>query len=89
MGVGPRGTICAAEANKANADLANERSAKTEERELVMGSFSVWHWVIALALIVVLFGRGRVSAFMGDIGTGLRDFKRTLKAVEEKELSKD
>ncbi len=54
-----------------------------------MGSFSVWHWVIVLALIMVLFGRGRVSAFMGDIGAGLRDFKRTLREAEDKGTSGD
>jgi sec-independent protein translocase protein TatA len=54
-----------------------------------MGGLSVWHWVLVLALIIVLFGRGRVSALMGDVGTGLKDFKRTLKSVEDNETSEE
>ena len=50
-----------------------------------MGSFSLWHWIIVLTLIMIRFGRGRVSAFMGDLGSGLKDFKRTLRAAEEEE----
>ncbi|MEO7247670.1 MAG: twin-arginine translocase TatA/TatE family subunit, partial [Novosphingobium sp.] len=30
-----------------------------------MGSFSLWHWMIVLVVVLVLFGRGRVSDVMG------------------------
>jgi hypothetical protein len=30
-----------------------------------MGTFSIWHWIIVIALILVLFGRGKVSELMG------------------------
>ena len=41
-----------------------------------MGSFSIWHWIIVLVLILVLFGRGKVSELMGDVATGIKSFKK-------------
>ncbi|NBC36813.1 twin-arginine translocase TatA/TatE family subunit [Novosphingobium sp. FSY-8] len=40
-----------------------------------MGFGSVWHWVIVLIVVLVLFGRGRVSEIMGDFGKGIKSFK--------------
>ena len=42
-----------------------------------MGSFSVWHWLIVLAVVLLLFGgRGKISQLMGDFGKGLSAFKK-------------
>jgi len=42
-----------------------------------MGSFSIWHWMIVLAVVLLLFGgRGKVSQLMGDFGKGLSAFKK-------------
>jgi sec-independent protein translocase protein TatA len=43
-----------------------------------MGSLSIGHWLIVLAIILVLFGRGTVSSLLGDLGKGLRIFKREI-----------
>ena len=49
-----------------------------------MGAFSIWHWIIVLAVVLLLFGgRGKVSSIMGDFGKGLRNFKTGLKGDEE------
>jgi sec-independent protein translocase protein TatA len=40
-----------------------------------MGFGSVWHWVIVALVILVLFGRGRISEMMGDLGKGIKSFK--------------
>jgi sec-independent protein translocase protein TatA len=40
-----------------------------------MGFGSIWHWVIVLLVVLVLFGRGRVSDIMGDFGKGIKSFK--------------
>jgi sec-independent protein translocase protein TatA len=46
-------------------------------RSIHMGSFSVWHWLIVLAVVLLLFGgRGKISALMGDFGKGLSAFKK-------------
>ena len=41
-----------------------------------MGFGSVWHWVIVLLVVLVLFGKGRVSDIMGDFGKGIKSFKQ-------------
>jgi sec-independent protein translocase protein TatA len=44
-----------------------------------MGALSIWHWVIVLALIVLFFGRGRISGLLGDLGKAIGSFRRNLK----------
>ena len=47
------------------------------------GSFSILHWIVVLAVVLLLFGgRGKVSAIMGDFGKGLRNFKTALKGPD-------
>ena len=45
---------------------------------------SVWQIVIVAALVLILFGRGRISEMMGDVGKGIRSFK---KGITEEEAS--
>jgi sec-independent protein translocase protein TatA len=46
-----------------------------------MGSFSIWHWLIVLAIILLMFGgRGKISQLMGDFGKGLSAFKKGVAA---------
>ena len=48
------------------------------------GTFSIMHWLVVLAVVLLLFGgRGKVSAIMGDFGKGLRNFKTGLKGDSE------
>jgi len=45
-----------------------------------MGSFSIWHWLIVLAVVLILFGGGgKLSRLMGDFGKGLKSFKKQIK----------
>jgi sec-independent protein translocase protein TatA len=48
-----------------------------------MGSFSIWHWIIVLVLILVLFGRGKVSELMGDVAKGIKSFKKGMADDDE------
>ena len=49
-----------------------------------MGSFSVWHWLIVLAVVLLLFGgRGKISQLMGDFGKGLSAFKKGVGGSQE------
>ena len=42
-----------------------------------MGSFSLWHWLVVLAIVLLMFGgRGKISQLMGDFGKGLSAFKK-------------
>ena len=48
-----------------------------------MGTFSIWHWLIVLAVVLVLFGGGgKISRLMGDFGKGLKSFKKGMKEDE-------
>ena len=49
-----------------------------------MGSFSIWHWLIVLLIVLVLFGRGRVAEIMGDFGKGIKSFKQGMNEDETK-----
>ena len=41
-----------------------------------MGSMSVWHWIIVIAVVLLLFGRGKISELMGDVAQGIKAFKK-------------
>jgi sec-independent protein translocase protein TatA len=41
-----------------------------------MGEFSIWHWLIVLAVVLLLFGGGKVSGLMGDLAKGIKEFKK-------------
>jgi sec-independent protein translocase protein TatA len=41
-----------------------------------MGSLSVWHWMIVLAVAVLMFGRGKIPELMGDVAKGITSFRR-------------
>lgn len=43
-----------------------------------MGSFSLAHWIIVALVVLVLFGRGKISETMGDFGKGIKSFKKGL-----------
>ena len=48
-----------------------------------MGGFSLWHWLVVIILILLLFGRGRISDMMGDIAKGLKSFKKGMAEDED------
>ncbi|GGI70605.1 Sec-independent protein translocase protein TatA [Polymorphobacter multimanifer] len=43
-----------------------------------MGSFSLIHWVVLILVVILLFGRGRISDLMGDFAKGINSFKKGL-----------
>ena len=49
-----------------------------------MGGFSLWHWLVVIILVMLLFGRGRISDMMGDIGKGLKSFKEGMSDEDKK-----
>jgi sec-independent protein translocase protein TatA len=48
-----------------------------------MGSFSIWHWLVVLLVILLLFGSGKISGLMGDLATGIKSFKKNIKDDEK------
>jgi sec-independent protein translocase protein TatA len=43
-----------------------------------MGSFSIWHWMVVLLVVLLLFGGGKVSSLMGDFAKGIKSFKKNM-----------
>ena len=43
-----------------------------------MGSFSIWHWLVVLLVVLLLFGGGKVSGLMGDFAKGIKSFKKNM-----------
>ncbi|MSO67634.1 MAG: twin-arginine translocase TatA/TatE family subunit [Pseudolabrys sp.] len=49
-----------------------------------MGSFSIWHWLIVLVVVMILFGgRGKISSLMGDFAQGIKAFKKGMSEDEK------
>ncbi|GEC15241.1 twin-arginine translocase TatA/TatE family subunit [Nitrobacter winogradskyi] len=47
-----------------------------------MGSLSIWHWIVVVAVILLLFGRGKISDLMGDVAQGIKAFKKGMRDDE-------
>ncbi|ALG70812.1 hypothetical protein VY88_05050 [Azospirillum thiophilum] len=52
-----------------------------------MGSFSIWHWLIVLVIVLLLFGAGKLPNVMGDIAKGVKAFKSGLKDEEDEKTA--
>jgi len=51
-----------------------------------MGSLSIWHWLVVIAVVAVLFGgRGKISDLMGDVAKGVRSFKKGLNEDDDEQ----
>lgn len=52
-----------------------------------MGTFSIWHWLILIMVVALLFGgRGKISSLMGDLAQGIRNFREGLKDPEQRAI---
>lgn len=52
-----------------------------------MGAMSIWHWIILLLIVVLLFGRGKISDIMTDVAKGIKSFKKGMADDEESAAS--
>ncbi len=43
-----------------------------------MGEFSIWHWLVVLLVVLLLFGSGKMSSLMGDFAKGIKAFKKNM-----------
>ena len=50
-----------------------------------MGSFSISHWLVILAVVVLLFGAKKIPELAKGVGQGIKDFKKAIKEDESKE----
>ena len=52
-----------------------------------MGSFSLVHWMVVLAIILILFGAGKLPRVMGDFAKGIKAFKSGMREEDEPEAA--
>jgi sec-independent protein translocase protein TatA len=48
-----------------------------------MGSFSIWHWLIVLLVVVVIFGTKKLRNIGSDLGGAVKGFKEGMKGADE------
>ncbi|WP_274424130.1 twin-arginine translocase TatA/TatE family subunit [Chelativorans sp. YIM 93263] len=53
-----------------------------------MGSFSIWHWLIVLVVVLLLFGRGKIPELMGDMAKGIKNFRKGMADDDDSEDAK-
>lgn len=49
-----------------------------------MGSFSIWHWLIVLAVVLLVFGTKKLRNIGGDLGGAVKGFKEAMKDEQNK-----
>jgi sec-independent protein translocase protein TatA len=49
-----------------------------------MGSFSIWHWLIVLVVVVLIFGTKKLRNIGTDLGNAVKGFKEGIKTEEDK-----
>lgn len=53
-----------------------------------MGSFSIWHWLIVLGIVILVFGTKKLSSLGSDVGSAIRNFKKAMNDGEKDENAK-
>jgi sec-independent protein translocase protein TatA len=53
-----------------------------------MGEFSIWHWLLVIAIALLLFGTTKFAAVGKGLGEGIRNFKSAMKDPEEEKKEK-
>lgn len=48
-----------------------------------MGGLSIWHILLVLVVIMILFGAGKLPKVMGDLGKGIKNFKEGLNTKDD------
>jgi sec-independent protein translocase protein TatA len=48
-----------------------------------MGTFSIWHWLIVLVVVILVFGTKKLSSLGSDLGKAVKGFKEGIKTPEE------
>jgi sec-independent protein translocase protein TatA len=52
-----------------------------------MGAFSIWHWIIVLIIVLLLFGKGKIPSLMADMAKGIKSFKKNMSDDDKPDIS--
>ncbi len=50
-----------------------------------MGSFSIWHWLVVLAIVVIIFGTKKLRNIGSDLGGAIKNFKDSMQSGDEEQ----
>ncbi len=53
-----------------------------------MGTFSIWHWLVVLAIVVLVFGTKKLRSLGGDLGGAIKGFKEGMKGADDEVAAK-
>ena len=54
-----------------------------------MGGFSIWHWIIVLVVVILIFGTKKLPTLGQDIGKAIRGFKKSMSDDATERLEAD
>ena len=54
-----------------------------------MGAFSLWHWLIVLLIVVLVFGTKKLKNMGSDVGSAVKEFKKAVKDNDEQEPAEE
>ena len=57
--------------------------------EIVMGAFSLWHWLIVLLVVVLVFGTKKLRNIGSDVGGAVKEFKKAVKENEVEDTTEE
>jgi sec-independent protein translocase protein TatA len=52
-----------------------------------MGTFSIWHWLIVLVVVVLIFGTRKLGNLGSDLGKAVKGFKEGIKPEDQEETT--
>lgn len=52
-----------------------------------MGTFSIWHWLVVLAIVVLVFGTKKLRNLGSDLGGAVKGFKEGMKSAEDNDTA--
>ncbi len=52
-----------------------------------MGTFSIWHWLVVLAIVILVFGTKKLRNLGGDLGSAIKSFKEGMKESEDEKTA--
>ncbi|MGJ8618820.1 MAG: Sec-independent protein translocase subunit TatA [Methylophilaceae bacterium] len=54
-----------------------------------MGAFSIWHWLIVLLIVVLVFGTKKLRNIGSDVGGAVKEFKKAVKENEDDDTAQN
>jgi sec-independent protein translocase protein TatA len=59
------------------------------DKEKIMGSFSIWHWLIVLVVVMLIFGTKKIGNMGSDLGKAVKGFKDGVKGEDDKSAAQN